>query len=230
MNNTKTDNKKQEKVNSNLPKAFIKGFVNAAGYSFFGLVNILRPPYLFIRKRARQNKEINLAKSLKFPLNGQGLGELKDLRIGCCNFAHSGCGAVATFNALSMAGLQPDMAEIVDFYEHKGLTFYAKFGVNPIAVNRYLATKELEWRRYSKPTELKEGQCAILLYWWANASGCAAHYVAAEKTENGIRVYNVYNTKDKAYEYKDVQAFLNSGSYKKVVAMFVIDKKESQTT
>ena len=234
MSKTNSDNNLQQNIDPNKPKKIIKGFVDFAGYGFFSVVNALRPPYLFMKKKAVKNLEINLAKGLRFPLNGQGMGELKDLRIGRYDFAHSGCGAVATFNALSMAGCAPKMHEVVDFYERKGLTLYGRFGVNPVAVTRFLATQDLSWKRYTKEKDwdacIEEGQSAILLYWWANAKGCAAHYVALEKLPEGIRVYNVYNTRDKAYDYKDVQTFLTTGSYKKVVAMFVIDTKKDKTT
>ncbi len=195
----------------------------------FGVLNVFRLPYTFIKKRAAANREINVAKKLAFPLNGQGMGELKDMGIGCSNFKNSGCGAVATFNAMAMAGCVPVMPEIVDFYEHKGLTMYGKLGVNPRAVGRYLTTQGIQWKKYSKRSELDKviqaGQCAILLYWWVNAKGCGAHYVTVDKGESGIKVYNVYGNRDCTYEFSDIEEFLCQGEYKRVVTMFVMDKK-----
>lgn len=229
MSKTNSDNKQQKNKKEHAPNAFLKGFVNVAGYGFFAMVNGLRFPYFSIKKKAIKNREINVTRSLKFPLNGQGMGELKDMRIGSCDFAHSGCGAIATFNALSMAGCKPQMEEIVDFYERKGLVFNAKFGINPAGVKKYLSGREVNWKFYSKKTDwdacLDKNQVAILLYWWVSAKGCGAHYVSMEKTDAGIRVYNVYGNRDTAYDFKDIQAFLESGNYKRVVSMFVIDKK-----
>lgn len=229
MSNTNSDNKQQKNTKKNAPNAFLKGFVNVAGYGFFAVVNKIRFPYFSIKKKAIKNREINVTRSLKFPLNGQGMGELKDMRIGSCDFAHSGCGAIATFNALSMAGCEPQMEDIVDFYEKKGLVLNAKFGINPAGVKKYLAGRELNWKFYSKKTDwdacLGQNQVAILLYWWVSTKGCGAHYVSLERTEEGIRVYNVYGNRDVTYDFKDIQAFLESGNYKRVVAMFVIDKK-----
>lgn len=229
MANTNSDNKQQKNIKEDEPNLFLKGFVHLMGYGCFAVINRLRFPYFSIKKKAAKNRVINLAKGLKFPLNGQSMGDLKDMRIGSCDFAHSGCGAIATFNALSMVGRKPQMEEIVDFYERKGLVFNARFGVNPAGVKRFLSEQDLSWKLYSKKTDwdacLKENQVAILLYWWVGPKGCGAHYVSVEKINAGIRVYNVYGNRDTAYEYKDIRTFLSSGKYKRVVAMFVIDRE-----
>lgn len=229
MSKTNSDNKQQKNTKDIKPNAFLKGMVHILGYGFFAVVNCLRFPYFSLKKKAIKNREINLTRNLKFPLNGQGMGDLKDMRIGSCNFAHSGCGAVATFNAMSMVGLEPKIEEIVDFYEHNGLILNARMGVNPTGVKKYLSTQNLQWKFYSKKTDwdacLGEDQVAILLYWWVSHKGCGAHYVSLERTEEGIRVYNVYGNRDVAYDFKDIQAFLESGNYKRVVSMFVIDRK-----
>ncbi len=231
MSKTNFDKKQQLNINENKPNTFLKGMVHIMGYGFFAVIQRLRFPYASLKKKAVRNREINACKNLKFPLNGQSMGELKDMRIGSCNFSHSGCGAIATFNAMSMVGLEPKMEEIVDFYEHKGLILNARMGVNPSGVKRYLTSKNLQWKFYSGKTDwdacLGEKQVAILLYWWVGKKGCGAHYVAAERTEEGIRVYNVYGNRDISYDFKDIQAFLASGRYKRVVAMFVIDRKEN---
>lgn len=230
MNTTNNNNSQQQNKEGNLPNALLKGFVNMAGYGFFGLVHVFRLPYSFMKKRGRENKEFNMSQNVQFPLNGQGVGTLKDLRIGKHNFSHSGCGAIATFNAMSVAGCEPKIEEIVEFYERKGLILYATMGVNPLGVKRYLSQQDVNWTKYSGKQDwdacLKDGQVGIMLYWWANAKNCGAHYVAIEKLEDGVRVYNVYNTRDCSFTYKDIQTFLSSGSYRKAVALFVIDKKE----
>jgi len=229
MSTTNSDNKKQK--NTNKPQPFLKLFAHMVGYGGFAVLHAVRLPYFTIKKRAAANREINKAKNLKFPLNGQATGELKDMRIGRHTFAHSGCGAIATFNAMAMAGLQPDITEIVDFYEHKGLIMNAALGINPMAVKKYLTGAGLTWKSYRGKQDwsalLEPGKIAIMLYWWVSKNGCGAHYVSMEPCEKGVRVYNFYGNRDVPYEFEDVQTFLESGNYKRVVTMFVIDKSKN---
>ncbi len=230
MSKTNSDNKQQKNTGVNKPQPFLKALVGMIGYGGYAAINAVRFPYFTIKKTAVKNREINASRELKFPLNGQGMGVLKDMRIGSRNFASSGCGAIATFNALSMAGMKPDMVDIVDFYERKGLVFNAALGVNPAAVKKYLAKNGLSWKCYKGKQNwdacLGDNQVAIMLYFWVSPKGMGAHYVSMEKCPKGMRVYNVYGNRDEAYEYEDIQAFLGSGNYKKVVSMFVIDRKE----
>lgn len=228
MKNINSDNKQQVNKRADKPQPFFKILAHMIGYGGFAFINAVRLPYFTLKKKAVKNREINSSKELVFPLNGQGMGILKDMRIGSHSFAHSGCGAIATFNALCMAGLKPDMAEIVDFYEHKGLIFNAGLGVNPAAVKKYLSLNGLTWKAYKGKQNwdacLKDNQAAIMLYWWVSPKGLGAHYVSVEKCPKGVRVYNAYGNRDVAYEFEDIQAFLESGNYKRVVSMFVIDK------
>ena len=229
MSKTNSDNLTQKNIEKKKSNVLLKLLVLLLGYGVFVFLNVLRMPYAFMKKRAAANREVNTTRNLTFPLNGQGLGDLKDMGIGFSNFKHSGCGAVATFNAMALAGCTPVMPEIVDFYERKGLTMYGKLGINPRAIGRYLAKQGIAWKRYSKRNELdvvlNNGQCAILLYWWVGKKGCGAHYVTVDKYEDGIKVYNVYGNRDVTYEFEDIQAFLEDGDYKRVVSMFVIDKE-----
>lgn len=228
MGNKNSDNKRQKNTEANKPQPFLKALVSMIGYGGYAAINAVRFPYFTIKKKAMRNREINASKELAFPLNGQSTGILKNMRIGSRSFASSGCGAIATFNALSMAGMKPDMVDIVDFYERKGLVCNAALGVNPAAVKNYLAKNGLTWKCYKGKQDwdacLGDGQAAIMLYFWVSPKGMGAHYVSMEKCPKGIRVYNVYGNRDTAYEFEDIQAFLESGNYKKVVSMFVIDR------
>ncbi len=229
MGKTNSDNNQQKNTQENRPHPFLKGLVHVVGYGGFAVLQAIRFPYFTIRKKSAHNREVNRVKKLSFPLNGQGMGELKDMRIGSRTFAYGGCGAIATYNALCMAGLEPDIVEIVDFYERKGLVFNAAFGINPVAVKKYLSQNGLTWKCYKGKQNwdecLSASQTAIMLYWWVGAKGCGAHYVSMERGGKGIRVYNMYGNSDVTYEFEDIQAFLDSGKYKRVVSMFVIDKK-----
>lgn len=231
MSKTNSNNKGQQNTNNNKPNTFLKGIVHIMGYGFFAVIQRLRFPYASLKKKAVKNREVNMSKNIKFPLNGQGMGELKDMRIGSCTFAHSGCGAIATFNAMSMIGREPKIEEIVDFYEHNGLILNARMGVNPSGVKRYLKSRNVKWEFYSGKNDwdskLSKEQVAIVLYWWVNRKGCGAHYIAMERTDEGICVYNEFGNRDTVYKYKDIQTFLTTGQYKRMVAMFVIDRKEN---
>lgn len=209
------------------PNFAVKAVVDLAGYRFFALINIFRLPSVFIKKQRAKNREYNEKKELHFPLNGQSLEHLKELRMGKCNFAHCGCGPISAFNALSLAGKNPKMEEIVDYLERKGLTFYGKFGVSPVAVEKLLKQQGIQYRKVLDTNDLDadftDGTCAILMYWWMTAKRCGAHYVTVEKLVDGIRIYNVNNQSDTACQYVNLQTFLTEGKYKRVIVMYVIE-------
>ena len=218
----------QKNTQTNAPNPFLVILANFIGYNGFAFANVLRLPYFSIKKRAVKNREINRDKILQFPLNGQRLGKLKDMRIGNCSFAGSGCGAIATFNALSLSGIQPDMVDIVDFYEHKGLILNAGWGTNPVAVKNYLSGKGLSLKCFKGSESLRvclqKDETAILLYWWVTAKECGAHYVSIEPCEQGIRIYNVFGDRDAAYEYENIRTFIENGTYKKAVYLIVMKR------
>lgn len=200
------------------------------GYPMYRILTILRIPNFFIRRRLKDNYQYNAGYELTFPLSGQGVGELSKLRIGKKEFAHSGCCAIALFNALSIVGENMKMCEIVSFLERKGLIVYGMFGINPIAVCKFLKQQRVSYVRYRKTDliekDYKEGDSVISLYNWASASGLGAHYVALKKENNIWKAYNVYNTNTEIYEYPDLNAFLAHSAYSRPVTWFLLKKRD----
>lgn len=198
------------------------------GYPAYVVLTVFRLPNFIIRRRLRENRIHNCQTVLSFPLNGQGVGTLSTFRIGTKQFAQSGCGAIAVFNALSIIGREPDLSEIIDFLERKGLVCYGKFGINPVAIGKYLNRENVNWKRYGGvdlPEHLYErGDSVIALYGWASHSGCGNHYVALERLEDGWKAYNVYNNAEKAIVYPDLKTFMEQSPYCRPIAWFLLKK------
>jgi len=213
---------------------FYKIIIKCAGYPVWAFLNVIRPPYLFIKKRAAGNYNRNAEAKVTFPLNGQELPHLRDFSMGIKQFGFNGCGAIATFNALSLLGLKPSLAEIVRFYERKGILFYGLMGVNPVAVGKYLKSLGIRWKRYTKVgdfmADFTPGKSGILLYWWGNKKGLGAHYVAVEPLAQGIRVYNMYGRQDSSCEFAGIEEFLETGNYKRVVGWFLLENPGEEST
>ena len=200
------------------------------GFPLYCFLRIIWFPNVFIRKKLRENYIHNLEKSkaLQFPLCGQRLGELSEIRIGLKKAAHCGCGAIAVYNAMSMIGKEPQLHDIVAAIEKRGLLFYGMFGTNPVAIGKYLTRQGIVWKRYKNAAqveqEYEDGDAVICLYNWASKSGLGAHYVALGR-ENGVwKGYNVYSRSDKIYEYKSLQAFIDADEYARPVTWFLVKK------
>ncbi len=211
-----------------IPKIY-KVLLFFMGYPAYVFLTALRLPNFLIKKRLRENYTYNAAKTLAFPLCGQGAGELSTLRIGTKEFAHSGCCVIALFNALSIIGRKPKMCEIVSYMEKKGLVAYGMFGVNPVAIGKFLKKEGICFTRYKDMTQLEqdyaEGDSVISLYRWASAGGLGLHYVALKRENEVWKAYNVYSSSAQIYEYPDLKAFIAHNDYSKPVTWFLLKKE-----
>lgn len=219
----------QKKAIPRIPWYF-RGITGIGGYHIFTLARVIQLPNFLIRKRLDENHANNSALRVEFPLVGQGLGELKKFRIGRHNFHHSGCGCIALFNTLSMMGQKPNLCEIVEFVEKKGMLAYGLMGTNPKAVEKYLRLKGVAFQRFLRMDELQEAiqpdDVIISLYWWTQPKSIGAHYVSLRADETGLTAYNVFGNRDIIYHYDTVADFMQHIPNLKPIVWYLMRKEE----
>ena len=71
-------------------------------------------------------------------INDQHASPVADVPVGLGNVSWSGCGPVATYNALLTLNDKVDLEEVIDYYENNGyLLFEGLMGTPPVAVRKF---------------------------------------------------------------------------------------------
>ena len=114
----------------------------------------------------------------------------------------SGCGALASYNALVALGEKPDvdtLVELIRCLETKGVVMGGMFGVSPLAIRRYFTGRNFIVREYKgkskeKMEHLGAASDAIIVIAFnsRNDLSAGAHYICITKKEDGT--YAAHNT------------------------------------
>ena len=118
----------------------------------------------------------------------------KKWRYGLRSSAATGCGWIATYNALQLLG-QPEAPEdLISYYQRQLPLIHGNTGTSfwgPAVFFRQRGYR-VRWRvRRSWFDKLVEqSQVCQLFYWWRRGFRIGAHFVALHKTDRGIVGYN----------------------------------------
>ena len=140
------------------------------------------------------------------------------LRYGFRASADTGCGWIATYNALRLLGKRAEPEELIRWYERQlpllhgntGTIFFAP----AIFFKHHGFQTRLELRRERFDEVVTRSQCCILFYYWRNKWKLGAHFVALHKTDRGIFGYNTYKNSSAPDPYGDsLTKFLKKRGY-----------------
>ena len=141
-----------------------------------------------------------------------------ELRYGLRTSAATGCGWIATYNALRILGTRADKQELIRWYERQlpllhgnaGTIFFAP----AVFFRQHGFRTRLELRREKFDEVVAESQACILFYYWRNRWKLGSHFVALHKTDRGIFGYNTYKNSRAPDPYGDSLAeFLKKRGY-----------------
>ena len=152
-------------------------------------------------------------------------------RYGFRSSAATGCGWIATHNALQLMGYRTDIDELIRYYEwqlplihgNAGTSFWGPalcfknwgFPVN-IVVNR---------KHFDR--EAANADCCILFYRWHGKWKLGAHFVALYHTDRGFVGYNTYsNSTGPDFYGESLHAFLKQRKYYGCVLITIQNKKK----
>ena len=110
--------------------------------------------------------------------------------------ADTGCGWIATHNALRLMGYQTDTEELIRYYTWQLPLIHGNAGTSFWAPalcfqNWGFPVKILADRRRFD-CEAREADACILFYRWRKKARLGAHFVALHHTEQGFVGYNTY--------------------------------------
>jgi len=152
-------------------------------------------------------------------------------RYGFRSSAATGCGWIATYNALLLMGYNNIKPEsLIRFYERQLPLVHGNAGTSILApavfFKRHGFGVKCTARRKKFDTLAKESDVCILYFWWRNKWKMGAHFVAVQYMENGFVGYNTYrNSKGPDKCGKSLDAFLKEKKYFGVVLIGIKDRK-----
>lgn len=117
-------------------------------------------------------------------------------RYGFRTSAATGCGWIATYNALRLMDYKPQPEELIRFYQRQFPLVHGNFGTTILSPAMYFKSRgfsvEFTSRREKFDALAKKSDVCILYYRWHNKFKFGAHFVALHHTEDGFIGYNTY--------------------------------------
>ena len=117
-------------------------------------------------------------------------------RYGFRSSAATGCGWIATYNALRLLGKPACPRDVIRYYERMLPLWHGNVGTTCFAPLIYFRQAgfqtELVLRREDYDQKAKDAHVCILFYRWRQKWKLGAHFVALHHTEDGFIGYNTY--------------------------------------
>ena len=139
-------------------------------------------------------------------------------RYGFRSSAATGCGWIATYNALRIMGQEADPEQLLHFYERMLPVIHGNLGTTILAPAFYFKKKgyQVQWTACTEKFDklAKESNACILFYRWRKKWKMGAHFVALHHTQEGFLGYNTYKNSRGADHYgASLADFLKAKKY-----------------
>ena len=140
------------------------------------------------------------------------------LRYGLRPSADTGCGWIATYNALRILGKRADKQALIRYYERQLPLLHGNTGTSfwgpAVFFKHHGFDTRVELRRDRFDALVEESKACILFYYWRKGIKVGAHFVALHKTERGIVGYNTYKNSTGPDLYgESLEGFLKKRGY-----------------
>ena len=150
-------------------------------------------------------------------------------RYGLRTSAATGCGWIATYNALRILGKRAKKEELVAYYERQLPLIHGNAGTSIWGPGAFFLHHgfrvRAELRRDRFDGLVKECPVCILFYYWRKGMKLGAHFVALHRTQQGIVGYNTYKNSTGPDLYGESLAeFLKQKGYFGAVLMGISEK------
>lgn len=117
-------------------------------------------------------------------------------RYGLRSSAATGCGWIATYNALRLMGYKTDIDGLIRYYEAMLPLIHGNAGTSfwgpAVCFKHWNFPVEVSTRRSEFDALAGRSDVCILFYHWRKQHRIGAHFVALQHTESGIISYNTY--------------------------------------
>ncbi len=152
-------------------------------------------------------------------------------RYGFRSSAATGCGWIATYNALHLMGHPAEPEELIRYYERQLPLIHGNTGTQVWAPAVYFRSRgfrvKSELRRERFDALAKESDVCLLFYWWRNGVKLGAHFVALQYAGGHFTGYNTYRNSVGPDPYgPSLEAFLKRKKYFGAVLIGIKNKEK----
>ena len=151
-------------------------------------------------------------------------------RYGFRTSADTGCGWIATYNALRLMGYRANPESLIYFYEWQVPFVHGNLGTLALGPAQFFKQHGFEVRTSSRTAEFddlaKESDVCLLFYYWRKGAKFGAHFVALQYKDSQFIGYNTYKNSTGPDRYgPSLAAFLKRQKYFGPVLISVRDKR-----
>jgi len=151
-------------------------------------------------------------------------------RYGFRSSAATGCGWIATYNALRLMGYRADPKGLIRYYEHQLPLIHGNAGTSfwgpALYFKKWGFPVEMTARLSEFDKVVDRNHVGILFYHWREGMKMGAHFVAVQRTEDGFIGYNTYRTSQGPDRYgESLESFLKKRKYFGMVLIGIRDKR-----
>ena len=148
--------------------------------------------------------------------------------------ADTGCGWIATYNALRLLGYQTDIEQLIRYYEWQLPLIHGNAGTSfwgpALCFRKWGFPVKLVFGRKGFDREAAAADCCILFYRWRKSWKLGAHFVAVHHTETGFTGYNTYSNSTGPDPYgASLEDFLQRRKYFGCVLIAIQNKRQQKT-
>ena len=132
--------------------------------------------------------------------------------------AATGCGWIATYNALCLLGKPVEPEKLIQYYERQFPLVHGNCGTTILAPAFYFKKKgyRVDWTACTDRFDemAKQNDVCILFYRWMKKWKYGAHFVCLQHTDKGIVAYNTYrNSKGPDRYGESLEKYLKEKKY-----------------
>ncbi len=155
----------------------------------------------------------------------------EELRYGFRSSAATGCGWIATHNALHLLGRKTDTEALIRYYEWQLPLIHGNAGTSfwgpAVCFRKWGYSVDLLVDRKKFDAAAKGADACILFYRWRKGIKLGAHFVALHHTDRGFVGYNTYrNSTGPDFYGESLDGFLKQRGYFGCVLMAIRKKGE----
>lgn len=146
--------------------------------------------------------------------------------------ADTGCGWVATHNALKLMGYQTDTKKLIRYYEGQLPLIHGNAGTSfwgpAVCFRNWDFPVEIITKRSRFDESAKASDACILFYRWRRGMKIGAHFVALHHTSYGFVGFNTYRNSTGPDAYgESLDGFLKEKGYFGCVLICIHDKRKN---
>ena len=151
-------------------------------------------------------------------------------RYGFRSSAATGCGWIATYNALRLMGYRAEPEDLIHYYERQLPLVHGNAGTTIPGPAVFFLQKGFDvtvsFRRGEFDRIARERDACILFFRWRRKLRLGAHFVALQSAGGRFTGYNTYRNSDGPDDYgESLETFLKNKGYFAPVLIGIRDKK-----